>query len=60
MSRRHLPSKPAKHHTPAEKKHLRALKRRSGPSAVRRRERRAYLQPVEVPEDKQFPKEEQS
>lgn len=40
MSRRHKTRKPAKHHTPAEKKHLRAVKRRSGPSSVRRRERR--------------------
>lgn len=37
-------SKPAKKHTTAEKIALRKIKRRSGPSAMRRRERRAALQ----------------
>jgi hypothetical protein len=32
------------HHTPAQKLHLRRHKRKHGPSAVRRRERRAHLQ----------------
>jgi hypothetical protein len=38
--------KPTKQHSLKERAHLRAVKRRSGPSAVRRRERRAGLQPV--------------
>ncbi len=32
------------HHTTQEKIHLRRVKRKSGPSATRRRERRAHLQ----------------
>lgn len=39
-------------HTAAQKAHLRAVKRRSGPSALRRKERRIHLQPKPlVPEE---------
>lgn len=38
-------------HTAAQKAQLRAQKRRSGPSAIRRKERRAHLQPKPVVEE---------
>jgi hypothetical protein len=49
MSRRHVKSKLAKHYTTAEKIHMRNVKRRQGPSAMRRRERRLALQPKSEP-----------
>lgn len=38
-----MPAKPIVRHTPAQRKELRKIKRRSGPSATRRREKRAAL-----------------
>lgn len=51
MPRRHqlARKKPTVKHTVAEKAHLRALKKRSGPCALRRKERRAHLQPKPKP-----------
>ena len=40
MSRRHLPTKPAKHYTTAEHLHMRRVKRKLGPSAIRRADAR--------------------
>jgi hypothetical protein len=43
MSRRHVKSKPAPHYTTAEKLHMRRVKRKRGPSAVRRRQERQLM-----------------
>ena len=41
---------PVKHHTPAEKMAMRRAKRKNGPAAMRRKERRLHLQPKPVAE----------
>lgn len=48
MRKSKIVSKPVKQHSLKERAHLRAQKRKIGPSNMRRRERRAHLQPAAV------------